>query len=170
MHSIINAYQFDHSTGLPRGQYGPGLYSIETGTGKEEEESIGIRTAGGETEHISNTEKIAITADGTIGTTIGGNDGEVYTVPKGGNKTKGAEGGKTGYGERWRCGEWGHPRRECPKLLAGKGWGSVGALEGGKYGNKGKGKYGKGWAGNGKGKGNGGGYRSPGKAVGKGLN
>ena len=141
MHSIINAYQFDHSTGLPRGQYGPGLYSTETDTGKEEEESLGIRTVGGETEHTSNNEKITITTtteDGTIGTTIGGNDGEMNTVPRGGNKPKGGKGGKKGYGECWHCGEWGHPRRECPKLLAGKGGGSVAALKG-KFGYEGKG-------------------------------
>ena len=51
------------------------------------------------------------------------------------------------------AGEWGHPRRECPHLNEpGKGKGALGALQGGKYGGKGKGKHGKGRKGKSKGK------------------
>ena len=109
----------------------------------------------------------------------GGTQGvdELYVAQKGG-KDKG-KGGK-GYGQCWECGEWGHPRRECPKFLArvnNKGSGDVAALNGG--GKKGKGGKGKWWKGskgrwNGKGKGNYHNYnkyaRSFGKAIGKGLN
>ena len=91
------------------------------------------------------------TAEETTGTNTNG-DGDLYVAPKGGGKETGSKGGKKGYGERWRCGEWGHPRRECPKFNGGKGGGSVGALKGGKYGTEGKGKHAKGYNGNGKGK------------------
>ena len=44
---------------------------------------------------------------------------------------KGKKGGN-GYGECWHCGEWGHPRRECPHLNdPSKGKDSLGALKGG---------------------------------------
>ena len=55
-------------------------------------------------------------------------------------KGKGKKGeGKKGYGECWHCGEWGHPRRECPKLLAQQN--SKGAIDALRVG-KGKGKKG----------------------------
>ena len=75
---------------------------------------------------------------------IGGGS-ELYAAQKGG-KDKGPKGGK-GYGQCWECGEWGHSRRECPKILArinNKGGGDVAALKGGKKGKAGKGK---GWKG-----------------------
>ena len=50
--------------------------------------------------------------------------GDVNAATKGAGKGK--KGGK-GYGECWHCGEWGHPRRECPHLNdLGKGMGSRG--------------------------------------------
>ena len=82
---------------------------------------------------------------------------------KGGKKDKGK--GK-GYGQCWHCGEYGHPRRECPEWLKLQG-GSVAALEG--DWNKGKGKKGKGKKG-GKGKGWNNYGKSGGKSAGKSLN
>ena len=92
------------------------------------------------------------------------------------------------YGQRWECGGWGHPRRECPKFMArmGGNGGDVAALKG--TGQKGKGGKGKGSKGgnckwNGKGNyhynyryninnnNNNNNYpRSLGKVIGKGLN
>ena len=106
-------------------------------------------------------------------------DWDLYAATKG-SKGNGKGSGKgKGYGECWHCGEWGHPRRECP-LLQGKDAAkdSISALNGYKgSGRKGKGKKGKGGKGygfKGKGQGNNGGgyynYRSPGKGVEKGLN
>lgn len=87
-----------------------------------------------------------------------------------------------GYGQCWKCGEWGHPRWECPKFIArmGNKGGDVAVLKGGgwkgierrqrkRWKERSEGK----WNNYGKG-GKGYGYnnykcRSPGKAVGKGL-
>ena len=100
-----------------------------------------------------------------------------YAASTGGTGNGNGIGEGKGYGECWHCGEWGHPRRECPKCLESKG--SPGALKGGKrIGGKGEGKTGKGskrYGYKGTGKGNNDGYyynnyRSPGKEVGKGLN
>ena len=99
---------------------------------------------------------------------------DVYAAYKG--TGKGQKGSK-GYGECFRCGEWGYPRRECPHLNdLTEAKGALAPLKGGKSaGSKGKGKYGK----IGKDKGNGNGkwgkgcnyqYRSPGKGVGEGFN
>ena len=84
--------------------------------GKEGGESPGTRAAKEEANTI-NIEKVAATADGAISAAIG-NDGEVYTVLKGGNKTIGGKGGKAGYGECWHCGGWGHaPSGGVPKIV-----------------------------------------------------
>lgn len=39
MQSIINTYQFDHKTSLPRGQQGPGLYSTEADAKEDDKET-----------------------------------------------------------------------------------------------------------------------------------
>ena len=104
---------------------------------------------------------------------------DLHATTKGGKGNGEGNGKGKGYGECWHCGEWGHPRRECPQLQgkdASKG--SFSALKGHKGGGgKGKHKTGKGGKGYGyKREGNwnkGGGYhnyRPPGKGVGKGLN
>ena len=43
-------------------------------------------------------------------------NGESNAATKGKSKGKGK-----GYGACWHCGEWGHPRRECPELNGQKG-------------------------------------------------
>ena len=94
-------------------------------------------------------------------------DDELNAATKG--KGQGKKGGK-GYGECWHCGEWGHPRRECPHLNdPSKAKGALSALKGVKGKGK-KGKNGKGKGKNGWGKGFGYQYRAPGKGVGKGFN
>ena len=88
-------------------------------------------------------------------------------VIKGDKKGKGK--GK-GYGECWHCGQWGHPRRECPELLKQQA-GTVAALKGK---GKGKGKGSKGYTGYKGGKGYGHGNSKGGKGKGgysgKGVN
>ena len=108
-------------------------------------------------------------------------DWDLYAITKGSKGSGNGSGKGKGYGECWHCGEWGHPRRECPQLHGQQGQkGSLAALKGYKGGGgKGRGKKGKGGKGYGnKGKGKGGksggyynyNYRSPGKSAGKGLN
>ena len=95
----------------------------------------------------------------------GGNaDGDIDAV-KGGKKGNGK--GK-GYGQCWHCGQFGHPRRECPDWLKLQGEsGNVAALKGfGWNTGKGKGRKGKGKKG-GKGKGWSGYGKSAGKSIGK---
>ena len=103
-------------------------------------------------------------------------NGDVNPSSKGSGKGKK---GSNGYGECWHCGEWGHPRRECPHLNdPAKTKASIGVLKGSKYnGGKTKGWFGKNNKGKGKGKCKWGkgynynnSYRSPGKGVGKGFN
>ena len=88
------------------------------------------------------------------------------------NALKGSKKGKgkgNGYGECWHCGQWGHPRRECPELFKEKG--IVAALKGkGKGTGKGQKGY-KGYKGA-KGYGQGGvkGGKDKNNYSGKGLN
>ena len=149
---IVNIYMHDCQIGMPRGQTGPMLCVAS------QEDLENTKDEDGKTQDRAEDREFgkAITKDT-----------ELYAATKG--KGKGKKGAK-GYGECWHCGEWGHPRRECPHLNdLGKAKGSFDALKGG----KGKGKTGKGGKGTGKhgwGKGNGYQYRSLGKGVGKGLN
>ena len=68
-------------------------------------------------------------------------DESLNAATKGGKK---GDIGRKGYGQCWECGEWGHPRRECPAFLKIMNKGSnndghVAALKGaGKYGKGGK--------------------------------
>ena len=77
-------------------------------------------------------------------------ENDIHAAYKGAGKGKK---GSKGYGECWHCGEWGHPRRECPHFNEPtEVKGAIAALKGGKSnGGKGEGKYGK----YGKGKSNG---------------
>ena len=167
--NVINIYFHDHQIGMPRGHAGPMLClnaeEQQTGTDKTvtiPNTSITISNNSEDTGKEANKDK----DKDWYG------KGDLNAAYKG----KGKKGSK-GYGECWHCGEWGHPRRECPHLNdPTKAKGAIAALKVGKAGGgKVKGKYGKG----GKGKGNGKGkwgkgynyqYRSPGKGVGKGFN
>ena len=125
MQSVINTYQFDHKTRLPRGQQGPGLYAIEAGTSSEDKETTESNSAenGGSS---ANGDKITpqIIKQQKMAT-------ENYTLYINEQiKARDKKGSKKGYGECWHCGEWGHPRRECPKLAGGKVGGDVSALKG----------------------------------------
>ena len=166
IHNAINIYRHDHRTGLPRGVPGTMLAMIEkppeaaatTLTPKEDESATNITSRPNKEPPTDKEQE------------------DRYAATRGG---KGNGKGGKGYGQCWECGEWGHPRRECPKFVArmeGKG-SDLAALKG--LGKKGKGGKGKGFKG-GKGKWNGRGnysykynnqfQRSPGKAIGKGLN
>ena len=174
--SAINMYRHDHNTGLLRGMSGFMLAMIETSP-----------------DHNGNTTPTAITTHPHAGFGTQTNENKRFDTTNGEpNKnsedlcaaTKGGKAkGGTGYGQCWECGEYGHPRKECPKFIermgGGKG-GDVAALKGaGKKGNgkNNEGKWQKGkW--NNSGNNNGGkgyGYnyyypRSLGKGDGKGLN
>ena len=174
IHNSINIYMYDHQIGMPRNMPGPMLCMAEQDVqkGRQEEQSESKNSAGAdagnsktETAKTNNAEQ---------------DDQELYNTGKGGKGKDKHKGKGKGYGECWHCGEWGHPRRECPQFLAQQSQrGSISALKGAKNGSwKGNGKKGKGGKGQGykgKGKNNKGGYyynnyRSPGKGVGKGLN
>ena len=157
--NVINIYMHDHQTGVPRRQIGPMLCMAA----EDQSES----TNGNTNVANSTKEQNKDNADSNLQYPKG--IGDVNAATKGNGKNKK---GSKGYGECWHCGEWGHPRRECPHLNnPAKGKGSLGALKGG----KGKGFKGKGKGGKGKGKGGKGNwgknhyhnynYRSPGKGV-----
>ena len=129
--SIINIYMHDHQTGMPRGQSGPVLCVAAEGQTEQTEDK---------TNAANNT---GTNADpSSVHPSNGATGGEVNAATNGNGKDKR---GSKGYGECWHCGEWGHPRRECPHLNdPSKGKGALGALKGGKgKGGKGKGKGGK---------------------------
>ena len=159
--NVINIDFHDHQIGMPRGQAGPMLC-----LNAEEHQDSNMPTSNQDTGSTKDDSKEKDKEDNS--------DYDLNAAYKGKGKDKR---GSKGYGECWHCGEWGHPRRECPHLNdPTKAKGALSALRAGKTGGgKGKGKYGKG----GKGKGNGKGkwgkrynqqYRYPGKGVGKGLN
>ena len=165
MQSIINIYMHDHRTGLPRGTPGPMLGLIEIGVpGSEQVQTPQVNAVKPESLNIANSSAADTEQDKTIN-----------AASKGGKK---GDQGRKGYGQCWECGEYGHPRRECHAFLKRMGKGSgqdgaVAALKGahGKYGKGGKKGKGKGWKGKGNFNGQGyKGYRSPGKAIGKGFN
>ena len=87
MQSIINTYQFDHKTGLPRGQQGPGLYAIETGTSGEDQETEDANS--GEANRNTSNGK-SNTADNKANKE---GDSELYAILKGGK-------------HRQRCKRW----------------------------------------------------------------
>ena len=115
--NAVNIYRHDYRTGMPRGMTGPMLCAAE-------------QTPDTKTDaQTSNTQ-----------TTTQPNAQQAPTQPTDLNAASkdGKERAAKGYGKCWGCGEWGHPRRECPEFLKrmGKG-GDVAALKGsGK--NKGK--------------------------------
>ena len=146
VYNLVLIYMHDHSTGLPRGQVPVKFYLTESND-KDQEEAQKEET------------------EDTTGRSTPHGSPDFNAAPKGGKKGK-----SKGYGAFLHCGVWGHPRRECSELV---GKGSVNAIKGkgkGFKGGKGKGyKGGKGKGYKGSGAYNGG-YRSPGKAVGKGFN
>ena len=131
VHNIVNIYRHDHRTGSPRGVPGIMIAMTEQTTDAEPANSsnavtsnttttLGVVTT--EDNHLCKNTNTATSNDGTTNT---GQD--INAASKGGK----AKNGK-GYGQCWECGEWGHPRRECPKFIArmaGKG-GDVNALKG----------------------------------------
>ena len=161
--SIITIYLHDPVTGLARGQTGPLICMTAQDRPEEEPDKTESKTysqaanlAGA---HASQQAQPKPEPS---------QDADINAV-KGDKRKSDGKGKGKGYGECWHCGEWGHPRRECPVLLKEKG--TLAALKG-----KGKGK-GKGWKGGkgykgGKGKGYGGGKGGRGKGtyIGKGLN
>ena len=162
--NVINIYMHDHQAGMPRGQTGPTLCMAAE---DQSEPTDGKTNAANST-----TEQDKENTDNSLHHLNGTGDVNAATKVNGKDKK-----GSKGYGECWHCGEWGHPRGECPHLNdPSKGEGSLGALKGG----KGKGGKRKGKGGKGKGKGGNGAwgknhchnysYRSPGKGVGKGFN
>ena len=82
MQSIINTYQFDHKTGLPRGQQGPGLYAIETGTSGEDQEEGDIKDAEANRNTSIGKTNIADNKASKEG------DSELYAIPRGGPTAK----------------------------------------------------------------------------------
>ena len=110
---IINIYMHDYQTGMPRGQTGPMLCMAANET-PEDNANIKIQDKDKEPEPSTETNK----------------EDELNAATKG--KGKGKKNAK-GYGECWHCGEWGHPRRECPHSNdPAKGQGSLSALKGAK--------------------------------------
>ena len=147
----------DYKTGLPKGHTGTMLYLAERETEDRDAESLTENK--GPAQHGDDQIRTSELKDGLT------EDLNALAKSRGKDKDK-----AKGYGKCRYCGEWGHPRRECPEWLKQQGKGDVSALKGGgKKGYKGKGKQGKG-KGYGGGKGKGYQYRSPGKGVGKGLN
>ena len=139
MQNLINIYLHDHKTGLPKGQTGPMLCLAEDET--TQTYAMAAAAANKTPDNISpnNPDKIKDPEESRE---------EDLDAIKGGKKGQGK--GK-GYGACWHCGQWGHPRRECPELLKLPG-GNVAALKGpGGYGGKGKAKKGKSKKGQGKG-------------------
>ena len=141
IHNTINIYMYAHQTEMPRNMPGPMLCMAEQENqhskqeDKHEHRSSGGRDAGnGKTDapKTNNGEQ---------------NDGELYAAGKGAKGNPKGKGKGKGYGECWHCGEWGHPRRECPQLAAQQNpKGSLSALKGGKSGSwKGNGKNGQRW-------------------------
>ena len=142
--SIITIYLHDPMTGLARGQPGP-LICLAS---QDDNNNTGCT-------HEAAPEK----AEARHST----HDTHTPTQPKPDTDLNAVKGDKKdkskgkGYGECWHCGQWGHPRRECPQLLKEKG--DLAALKG-KGKGKGKGSKGykgyKGRKGNGQGGGKGG--------------
>ena len=169
LQNAINIYMHDHQTGMPRNMPGPMLCMAEPDKQDVKPE---------ESNNKEDTSK-AIGDEYGKGKDANKDNWDLNAASKGG-KAGGKGNGKKGYGECWHCGEWGHPRRECPHLVGQQASnGTLSALKGGKNnGWKGKGRKGKGGKGygyKGKGKGykgvyNNNSYRYPGKGVGKGLN
>ena len=152
---IVNTYMYDYRTGLPRGQTNATLFLAENGDAdaRADEDTNKQDVVQKEVDSTTKAEDKSEEDKGVNGTFKG--------------KGKGKGNGKSGYGQCWHCGKYGHPRRECPDL-AGSEANTLAALKG-KGKGKGKGKYGKyNFEGYGKSGGKYNGYRSPGKAVGKG--
>ena len=140
--NVVNVYRHDRRTGMPRGMSGPMLCTTE-GASEQDKQQEQQQTS------------LANTINQQHGKTQAQDPQQDLCAAAKGGKDKGGK----GYGKCWECGEWGHPRRECPEFFKrmGKG-GDVAALKGnGKNKGKGKGKQGKGKKGNsnsGKGYGN----------------
>ena len=107
--NAINIFRHDHRTGLPRGVPGTMLAMTETASDAE--------TQGTKTSNSTNDNELQNSKAANLNTDKDEQSSEdLYAVPKGG---KGKHG--KGYGQCWECGEWGHPRRECPKFPARTG-------------------------------------------------
>lgn len=115
--NIVNIYLHDHQTGMPRGQTGPMLCMAENGQADIADKPTG-----------ENNTKELTKEDVKDKDNHWDEGGDVNVASKGNGKGKK---GSKGYGECWHCGEWGHPRRECPHLNdPSKAKGSLGALTG----------------------------------------
>ena len=162
---IVNTYLYDYKIGLLRSQNSSILFLTEA---EEQEDtrssSVGINSLGkGSADKKHGTEdKIK---DQHKEENIG-NEMDLNAACKGKGKGKGQ--GKSGYGQWWHCGKYGHPRRECPELV-GNNTNLVAALKGEGKG-KGKGKYGRcNYKGYGKNNGKYNNHRCPGEDIGKGT-
>ena len=133
MQSIVNIYLHDTRTGLPRGM--PGTLICLTIT-ENRDKTEDQKQEPPQTEQPSETKP---------------NTDNSFNAATTGNR-KGENNKGKGYGQGWECGEWGSPRRGCPKFLAkmnnkdrslsaSKGYGKQN--KGGKS-NNGKAKGGKG--------------------------
>ena len=138
IHNSINIYMYDHQIGMPRNIPGLMLCMAEQDVQKtkQDEQAESKNSAGGD---VGKTESVKTN-------NAEQSDQELYAIGKGGKGNSKLKGKGKGYGECWHCGEWGHPRRECPQLLAQQNpKGSISAFKGGKNGSwKGNGKKGKG--------------------------
>ena len=112
--SLIIIYLHDPVTGLARAQPGPLICLITQDQAEDETEQPKT-----ERPTYSQAANIVIPHAAKHGTAKPEQNREAdLNAVKGDNKGKGK--GK-GYGECWHCGQWGHPRRECPELLKENG-------------------------------------------------
>ena len=121
VYKLVMTYLHDHSTGFSRGQIAAELYLTED-TSKEEDNRLGAEVDNQKAQQTQDKEQW----------TGKGDQGDFNAMPKGGKK-----GTCKGYGARWHCGEWGHPHRECPQLIANQQGGTLSALKGKRNGFKG---------------------------------
>ena len=105
--SFVSIYLHDPVTGLARGQPGPVICLTIKDQAEEETEHIKVEPL---------TYSQAASQAGPPAKPEQSQEADLNAV-KGDKKGKGK--GK-GYGECWHCGQWGHPRRDCPELLKEK--------------------------------------------------
>ena len=113
IHNTINIYMHDHQAGMPRNMPGPMLYLTEP----ENSEEATSDKAAKENPDFKDVAKNMITESDKKNN----GDWDLYATTKGAKGNGKGLGKGKGYGECWHCGEWGHPRRECPLLHGQQG-------------------------------------------------